>query len=602
MRHSLNSFRARATRLILYCVLLGGLTVGVLLVHRSSPANALPHASESRPFYGINFITSAEDRAPGSGRTPESLARQMQDGVASGATWDRWPLYWFNIEQSPDQFNWSTQDAAVAADVSAGLSLNAILLGTPPFYTTSPQTDRVQDALRPGGIYLSGPEQATPVGLYEPVFTDGTDLPGPGKSINPDNKWARFVAAAVERYRPGGVLAQVSGWPPGVGITHWEMWNEPDLDSFWDSSLEDYARLLKVGYLSAKQADPAAVVLFGALANNFAKFDYYRDVLTVFSNDPLASQFGYYHDILATHSYFTAWQSFLHVFRARNAMGDFGLDKPVWFNETGVPAWNDYPGPVWDPQSALRATMDEQASYVIQSAFYALFAGAESVFHFQLYDGCGNQPQGTDFPPHNGELCDANGDLNGRPGIPCAGDANGLFRNPTDAACFTQHPSPASPRPNQAAFKMLTTHLRDVEPYWRQRPGPAGSCLVASWPVAVVSAPPMEWIAFYREATQERIVGMWTLCGLDQTAELPATSPTGQATLIRIDGTTETISAVDGVYTIPLPAATNRNPYIGQSENVIFPIGGAPVLVIEADDRLPVAPERLLLPLVVANP
>lgn len=589
--------RSRNRRLVALCLVLGGLLAALLLAYRDSPARALPSVDHSRPFYGINFITSAEDRAPGSGRTAESLSQQMQDGLASGATWDRWPLYWFNIEQNPDQFNWSTQDAAVAADIAAGLSLNAILLGTPPFYTTSLQTSRFQDSPRPGGVYLAGPEQATPVGLFESVFDDGTDVPGPGKGINPANKWARFVAAAVERYRPGGVLAQASGWPEGVGITHWEMWNEPDLNSFWDSSLEDYARLLKVGYLSAKHTDPAAVVLFGALANNFDKLDYYRDVLTVFDNDPLAAQFDYFHDVLPTHSYFYAWQSFFHVFRARNTMGAFGLDKPIWLNETGVPAWNDYPGPVWDSQSALRATMEEQASFVIQSAFYGLFAGAESVFHFQLYDGCGNQPQGTDFPPHNGELCEANGDLVGRPGFPCAGDANGLFRNPTDAACFTQHPDPGSPRPNQTAFVLLTTHMQDVEPYWRKRPGPAQSCLGPGF----VQVPPQEWIAFYREATQERIVGMWTLCGEDQIAELPATSPTGQATLIRVDGTVETISASGGIYSIPLSGATNRNPFPGQGENAIYPIGGVPVLVIEADDREPTATERLLLPVVLAG-
>ena len=44
----------------------------------------------------------------------------------------------------------------------------------------------------------------------------------------------------------------------------------------------------------------------------------------------------------------------------------------------------------------------------------------------RLYDGCGNQPAGTNFPPHNGELCDEHNEYQGKP---CAGDANGLFRN-----------------------------------------------------------------------------------------------------------------------------------------------------------------------------
>ncbi|MEZ4518276.1 MAG: hypothetical protein R3C44_16130 [Chloroflexota bacterium] len=197
----------------------------------------------SHPAYGVNFISSAEDHAPGSGRTADSLEQQYQNGLATGATWNRWPLYWFNIEQSPDNFNWATQDATIQADMAHGLQLNAILLGTPPFYTTglTAGLSTIQPLPRQGGLSLNAPEQATPVGLYEPVFDDGTDVPGAGKTINPDNHWARFVALAVDRYRPGGVLAQANIWGAGVGVTHWEMWNEPDLDSFGDASVEDYA-------------------------------------------------------------------------------------------------------------------------------------------------------------------------------------------------------------------------------------------------------------------------------------------------------------------------------------------------------------------------
>lgn len=574
-----------------------GLTIAVLIVSArpGSAQPAAPASSATRPLYGINFISSAEDRAPGSGRTPQSIEQQYQNGLATGATWNRWPIYWFNVEQSPGSFNWSTQDATVQADIARGLKLNAILLGTPPFYTTGDVT-RSAERPRPryGTLQLDAAERATPQGLYGPVFADGSDTPGPGKPVNPANKWAVFVDAAVKRYKPGGTLAQANGWPAGTGVTDWEMWNEPDLLSFWDASVEDYARLLKVGYLAAKNADPNAVVLFAGLANNVAKINYYRDVLTVFAADPQAAAHGYYHDILATHSYFHAWKSWYHVYRAKGTMKDFGIDKPVWLNETGVPAWNDYPGPVWDPKSALRATTDEQADYMIQTAFYALFAGAEAIYHFQLYDGCGNQPQGTDFPPHNGELCDDNGEYQGKP---CAGDANGLFRNPTDAACFTQHPQPGSARPNRAAFQVLTTHLTGVEPYWRKRPGTPGVCPMQNPNGSIFMAPPQEWIAFYRPATKERLVGMWTLCDRQETAVIDATSPDGRATLIYPNGSTQPIAAVNGFYTIQLPPATNRNPFGSEGTNALFPIGGRPVILLERDDRTaPELPYRNFLP------
>ena len=526
----------------------------------STPPPPLP-TTASGPLYGVNFINSAEQLAD---------EQQYQNGLSTGATWNRWPLYWFNIEQNPGQFNWSAQDAAANADIAHGFHINAILLGTPGFYTTN--FARGQDD-RPStlhGFALQAPQAATPTGLYDPIFSDGTDIPGPGKQINPSNVWARYVWTAVNRYKPNGLLAQQQNWPAGTGITHWEMWNEPDLPFFWDSSLPDYARLLKVGYLSSKQADPTAQVLFGAMANNSQYLTYYNDVLNIYDGDPLAGGYDYYHDIFVTHSYFYAWNSWYHVWRSTNTMAAHGLPKkPIWLNESGVPAWDDYPGPVWDPSSPLRATMSEQADYIIQSAFYARYAGADALFHFQLYDGCGNQPAGTNFPPHNGELCDENGLIPGT-NFPCAGDANGLFRNPTDAVCFSQHPQPESARPNLAAFQVLTTYLTDVAPFWRQRPGgqdPYNG--------------PQEWIALYQPSTHKRIVGMWARFGQPEVAVIEATSPNGTATLVFPDGTTQVITAVNNTYTIQLPAATNQNAFW---DPTLYPIGGRPVILIETQE------------------
>lgn len=547
--------------------------------HSQSPASTTrlflpilyrPPQPTTKPYYGVNFISSAENLAD---------AQQYQNGLATGATWNRWPIYWFNVEQSPDQFNWTTQDTAVLADIQHGLHLNAILLGTPAFYQTEP-TSPVSSArpARQGLFTLDAANAATPVGLYEAIFTDGSDVPGLGKQINGANRWARFVYTAVTRYKPNGLLAQTYGWPPGTGITYWEIWNEPDLTWFWNGSLPDYARLLKVAYLTIAQADPGATILFAGLANNAAYLSYYGDVLSIYDNDPLAVTYNYYHDILATHSYFYAWQSWYHTFRARNTMGSHGLSKPIWLNESGVPAWNDYPGPVWDSASALRATMSEQADYVIQSALYALYAGAEAIFHFQLYDGCGNQPEGTNFPPHNSELCDENGDWVGHPGLPCAGDANGLYRNPTDAACFAQHPQPETARPTLAAYRVLTTYVTGVTPYWRQRPGPE-RCIGPG----NVPTPGQEWIAFYQPTSGQRIVGLWALCGVAETAVIPATNPAGTALLVATDGSHQTVTAQNGVYTIQLPAATHLNPFPDGNPPPFHPIGGRPYLLIEPD-------------------
>lgn len=453
-----------------------------------------------------------------------------------------------------------------------GLKLNAILLATPGFYWTGdgPQPAAPTGPRPTNRVALHPQETAAPEGLYDDIFTDGSDVPGPGKEINPDNKWARFVFMTVNRYKPGGTLAQTYGWPADLGVTHWEMWNEPDLDSFWNGTVPQYARLLKVGYIAAKHADPDATILFGGLAF-FEGDNFYDTVLAIYDTDSLAAAHHYFHDVMVVHNYLYAWRSWLHTYTLEQMLAARGMAKPIWLNESGVPAWNDYPGPVWDPGSALRATTVEQASFVIQSALYATFAGADVIFHFQLYDGCGNQPAGTDFPPHTGELCDENGRLIDDPDFPCAGDANGLFSNPTDAACFSQHPNPESPRANYNAFRTLTTYFRDVEPLWRLRPGGTDPY-----------NGPQEWMAFYRPATGERVLGLWARTGTEQTAVVPATNDS--ALLVARNGLTQTLTATGGAYTVTLPPATNQNAFWDPS---LYPIGGEPWLLIEADTYAP---------------
>ena len=258
-------------------------------------------------------------------------------------------------------------------------------------------------------------------------------------------------------------------------------------------------------------------------------------------------------------------------------MTNYGQEKLIWLNESGVPAWDDYPGPVWEPLSPLRASEREQADFAIQSAFFAISAGADALFHFQLYDGCGNQPAGTDFPPHNGELCDADNNYNGKP---CAGDANGLYRNPADAACFTQHPQPETPRLVFSAFQLLADQVHGVEPYWQKRAGtPKYSATCPG------SDGPQELIALYQPAAKKRIIGMWARCGSPETAVIEATDPSGKALLLAPDGSSQELSAVNGSYTIPLPGATNRNPFPGQTINPTYAIGGRSYILIETDYR-----------------
>jgi len=495
-------------------------------------------AMAPNPALGLCFVTSAEDHAG-----PERLDR----AVASGAAWNRFPFYWQNIETSPGQYSFSAQDRAVADDVSKGLQTLAILLGTSPVYATAASTQGLaaqdeQVVLWPSGRTRAFPEMtahsanSAPAHLDRPVFSDGSDTPGPSKTINADNPWARYVYETVSRYKPGGALARARGWSAGQGVSHWEIWNEPDWSFFWSGSVDQYYRLLKVGYLAAKQADPNCTVMIGGLATYFNP-GWFPELLQVMSADPNQGERAarnHYFDAVAIHFYSRSADSLDHTSRARALLSAHGLTKPIWVTESGVPVWDDYPGPENDPASPYRATRQEQAAYIIQSAAFAYHSGADVVFHFQLHDDCGNGPE--------------------------ARDAYGLYRNEPGAACY---PSDAASRPALAAFRTVAAQFRGLEPLWRITPNGDH-----------------EQIAFYRAATGHRITVLWATQGHDVQASVAAASST--AALIDVAGNASTVTAQGGRYLVSLPRATNRN-LPGSTE---YMIGGAPYILIETAGRV----------------
>ena len=125
-----------------------------------------------------------------------------------------------------------------------------------------------QDVTRPDGTKDSGCKP--PQGLWEPVFDNGSDEPGPGAKVNPRNEWAVFVAAMGERYDGDGV-DDARGSP---GVMYFSVWNEPDwvawpnrpkkddrtLRNWFGRSTADLARLAFVSYRAAKFANPKAKV------------------------------------------------------------------------------------------------------------------------------------------------------------------------------------------------------------------------------------------------------------------------------------------------------------------------------------------------------
>jgi len=525
-------------------------------------AESLPRATatgDSNPF-GIAFINSAEMTVP---------STRIDQALQVGAGWDRWPMYWERIETSPGLFDYTGQDAALAADVAKGLQVNAILAMTPGFYATggsaaiaSPRIEEKAPLFEAMRRFRDEQEHISPeapqacTGSPSSYPPRNLDLPafigsGPTRTVNPDNYWARFVYRTVQRYKPGGELAGQYGWPAGIGVRHWEIWNEQDFPcgrsgdfpGFFNGTPQQYYRLLQIAYQVIKFADPSATVILGGQAYwpNPTWFDAFLD--TLLADDPAARKANNdYFDVVAGHWYSNPrhiWRMTKYAFADK--MAGRGLaPKPIWINETGVPAWNDYPCQNCSPYP-YSATLDEQAAHLIQNWASGLAAslwfpqGVARIFQFQLYD--------------DGH-----------------GEAYGLIRNPADAPQFAHPKLPGVPRPAYQAYQVVNTYLSNAVPRsWDQQNG-------------------VERITF-EHANGDRVVVVWNWLKTNQTANVPATRLRAQ--LVDPLGVTQTITSTNGVYALNLPPATNHMDGDTAAEAMI---GGTPYLVVESNTTPPLTP------------
>ena len=236
-----------------------------------------------------------------------------------------------------------------AADAQvAGREVTALLIGTPDWATE--------------GV----PVRGVPYGLYLPVQ-------------HAENHWANFVRHMVSQH--------------GGRIKHWIIWNEPDIapdhpGAQFDGSVEDYYRLVKVAALAAWEVDPAAVIHLGALTFwhdvVYGREPYLRRLLKVAMQDESAAEHGYFFDVATVHVYFDSESVYTIIEQQRKILREFGLQKPVWMNETNAAPMDDPRHPWHDP--LVPVTLQQQASFVIQSTALAFAAGVERMAVYKLFD------------------------------------------------------------------------------------------------------------------------------------------------------------------------------------------------------------------------
>lgn len=294
---------------------------------------AAASSAHAAPLAGINahVLWSDVDAA--------QAARQLDAVKAAGADFVEIDAGWSSLQETgPNGFSsWhlGRLDNVVNQARSRGLRVVITLLNSPCWASSAPED------LKQGCV-----------GSW---WQRGVDRYGP---TNPAD-YARAVGSLASRYR-GRVMA-------------WEVWNEPNHADFFKGPERErrYVELVRAAYPAIKRADPASLVIAGAIS----------ECDTVFVEKLFTLGISGYFDAFSVHPYSqnaspldprwgrTVRTSFIRGVPAiRAIMVRYGSTKPMWLTEFG---WST--STVRDPYAPWNSGVSEsdQATYLEQAVTQA---------------------------------------------------------------------------------------------------------------------------------------------------------------------------------------------------------------------------------------
>jgi hypothetical protein len=258
-----------------------------LAIAGSVPGHPAPAAAPASPAAGYGF---------GSGSwmlwlNPADLNRELDAVAATNASWLRVLIDWNIAEPVQGQYDWAVFDRIIDAAGARGLQVLGVIAFSPVW-------------ARPPGSYFTAPPTDT-------------------------GAFANFAKAAVGRY--------------GSRVSHWQIWNEPNLPLFFGFTGDNaprYTEILKAVYPAIKSVQPSSTVVMAGLSRMLGPDAPPAFLTTMYD----AGATGYF-DAAAMHPYVfpsglaadqeNGWSDVARVHDLMAAHGDGG--KKIWLTEFGAP-------------------------------------------------------------------------------------------------------------------------------------------------------------------------------------------------------------------------------------------------------------------------
>lgn len=320
-----------------------------------------PLAAAEKPSFGLRQIGRV--KAVASGSIPasplsvgfETLDRKMFDPAQTyqhlarvGVKWARCQTGWCRCEPEKSRLDFTWLDEVV----------NSLLaIGIQPWFNLG------------YGNKLYTPQAPTEVAVgWAPIF-----------SKTAESGWLRFVKAIAGHFRGR--------------VRHWEIWNEPNIQKFWQPQKPnpaDYARLVRITAPVIRQQVPDAVIIGGALAGMPVKF----------LSGCLESGLSEHVDRISFHPYRALPEQGYEKDLAalRSLLAEYNPKIKLWQGECGCPS-KSMPDAGWSfPKAAW--TESRQAKWLTRRILTDLCLGIELTSYFHTVDllnyNWGEGPSGHD--------------------------------------------------------------------------------------------------------------------------------------------------------------------------------------------------------------
>ncbi len=245
--------------------------------------------------------------------------------TAAGLGWVRIDLNWDQCEPTQGQYDFALLDGVVDAAKARGLSVLAVV-GYGPAWASS------ADALGDGSI---------------------NDVPI-------DGAYPAFVTAVVEHFQDR--------------VSHYELWNEPNLGTFFEGTPDDYVgRVLVPGAQAVHGACPTCKVVAPGLASIGTEYDVWLDASLAAAKDQIDIVSGHIYsgfpvDSPGSGSTSDSFFNKLESHRVLETGGTVVYEGPLSFREVmdkhGVTA------PFWLTETGREATLGDGAEEDFQALYY----------------------------------------------------------------------------------------------------------------------------------------------------------------------------------------------------------------------------------------